>query len=200
MIIKINKDNPQKKLIEIAVNVLKNNGVIVYPTDTVYGIGCSIYSKTGIERIYRLKNRDKKKPLSFICENLSEISKYTRFTDFAYKIMKDALPGPYTFILEASKNVPKILQTKRRTVGVRIPDSNLCHELIKELGFPITSTSANISSQPEMTDVYDLKNTFNHKIDLYIDGGSLISEPSTVISLIDDEIKLLRQGKGEMIS
>jgi tRNA threonylcarbamoyl adenosine modification protein (Sua5/YciO/YrdC/YwlC family) len=198
MIIKVNPDKPQKRLIALAAKVLREDGVIVYPTDTVYGIGCDIFSKSGIEKICRIKKRDKKKPLSFICQNLSEVSKYVRLTDFAYRVMKDTLPGPFTFILEATKAVPKLLQAKRRTVGIRIPDSEICLEIIKEFGAPITSTSANISGCPEFRDVYDIEAAFDNQIGLYIDGGRLVSEPSTVISLVDDEIEILRQGKGEI--
>jgi tRNA threonylcarbamoyl adenosine modification protein (Sua5/YciO/YrdC/YwlC family) len=196
MIVKINKDNPQQKFIKLAADVLHKDGVIVYPTDTIYGLGCSIFSKKGVEKIMRLKQREGNKPLSFICSDISEVSKYARVTDFAFKVMKSALPGPFTFILEAKKTVPKLIQAKRKTVGIRIPDSNICLEIIKALGSPITSTSANISSEPELTEVYDIELLFRNQIGLYIDGGPLISEPSTVINLVNDDIEILRQGKG----
>ncbi len=198
MIIKINKENPQKSMISIAAAVLKDNGIVVYPTDTVYGIGCSIFSKSGIQRIHRVKQRQKSKPMSFICRDLSEASEYARLTNFAFKVMKSYLPGPYTFILEATKAIPKMIQAKKRTVGIRIPKSNICHMLMQEFGAPITTTSANITDEPILTDIYDIKNLFNSQIDLYIDGGALLSEPSTIISLVDDKFTVLREGKGKI--
>ncbi|MFC1855063.1 L-threonylcarbamoyladenylate synthase [Thermodesulfobacteriota bacterium] len=198
MIVKINKEMPNDRFIKLAAKVLNEDGVIVYPTDTVYGLGCSIFSKKGIEEIERIKGREKKKPMSFICQSLSDASKYTRLTNFAYKIMKHALPGPYTFILEASKTVPKILQSKRKTVGIRIPDSTICMAILREFGSPIISTSANLSSQPELSDIYDIERAFNTQVKLYIDAGNLVSDPSTIVSLINDKIEVIREGKGKI--
>ncbi len=198
MIIKINDQNPQKQLVKVVAEILNDDGVIVYPTDTVYGVGCSITSKSGVDRICQLKQRDDRKPLSFICRSLSEVSKYARLTDFAYNIMKDLLPGPFTFILSATKATPKFLQHKRRTVGVRIPESKICLDILEALGEPITSTSANISSEAIMSDIHDIKATFGNRVDLYVDGGVIVSDASTVVNLVNGEIEILRQGKGEI--
>ncbi|MDP2863428.1 MAG: L-threonylcarbamoyladenylate synthase, partial [Desulfobacterales bacterium] len=142
MIIEINPENPQKRLIRKVVEVLKNDGIIAYPTDTYYGIGCDIMNKKAIEKIYLLKQRDKKRPFSFICSGLKNISDYAKVSNYAYKTMKRLLPGPYTFILEGSKLVPKIMLTNRKTAGIRVPNNKICLALVEELGNPIITTSA----------------------------------------------------------
>jgi tRNA threonylcarbamoyl adenosine modification protein (Sua5/YciO/YrdC/YwlC family) len=144
MIIEINPTHPQPRLIRRVVEALAQGAVVSYPTDTVYGIGCDIFSKSGIERIYQLKDRTRKKPLSFICSDLKDISRYAQVPDSAYRIMRKYLPGPYTFILEATKEVPRIMMSKRRTVGIRVPNNPICLALVKELMHPIISTSANV--------------------------------------------------------
>ena len=141
MIMTINTKNPQKRLIRKVVDQLGQGGVIGYPTDTIYGLGCDLFNPEAIERIRRLKKMDGKKPLSFICSDLKDISRYAYVSNYAYKIMKRLLPGAYTFVLKATKLVPKIAQTKQKTVGIRIPDNKICLALVKELGHPIVSTS-----------------------------------------------------------
>ncbi len=136
MLAAINSQNPQTRLIRRAVEILKSGGIIIYPTDTVYGMGCDLFNKRGIERIYEIQRRNRKQPLSFICSDLKDISRYARVSDEAYKIMKRLLPGPYTFILEASRIVPKIILPKRQTTGIRIPDNRICHALVAEMGSP----------------------------------------------------------------
>jgi tRNA threonylcarbamoyl adenosine modification protein (Sua5/YciO/YrdC/YwlC family) len=197
MIFRINPSNPQKRLIDKAVEVIKDGGVIAYPTDTIYGFGCDMYNKKAIQRIYQIKRRDLKKPFSFICSDLKNISLYAQVTNQAYKIMKRCLPGPYTFILLGTKLVPKIMVTKRKTVGIRVPNNNICLALVKSLGHPIISTSVGLSGGEVFSDPALIEETFGSQIDLTIDGGLLASQPSTIISLIDEEIEVIREGSGE---
>lgn len=197
MVFRINSSNPQKRLIDKAVDLLKDGGVIAYPTDTIYGFGCDMYNKKAIQRIYQIKKRDLQKPFSFICSDLKNISLYAQVTNQAYKIMKRCLPGPYTFILLGTKLVPKIMVTKRKTVGIRVPNNNICLSLVKTLGNPIISTSVGLSGGEVFSDPSLIEETFGAKIDLTIDGGILASQPSTIISLIDDEVEVIREGLGE---
>lgn len=196
--IAINSQNPQMRLIRKAADVLRAGGVIIYPTDTVYGLGCSLSNKKGIERIYELKKRNKKKPLSFVCSDLKYISQYAKVTDYAYKTMKRLLPGAYTFILEASRLVPKIILPKRSTTGIRVPDNQICLALIRELGEPIISTSVKTAQGESLGDPSIIKENFNRVVDLIIDGGMIMPEPSSVISLVDDNIEIIRIGKGDI--
>ncbi|MEN6621024.1 MAG: L-threonylcarbamoyladenylate synthase [Smithella sp.] len=194
----INTQNPQIRLIRKAVDILNNGGIIIYPTDTVYGLGCGLTNKKGIERIYEIKKRDKKKPLSFICSDLKHISQYAKVTDYAYKMMKRLLPGPYTFILEASRLVPKLILPKRQTTGIRVPDNNICLALVRELGQPIISTSVKTAEGENIGNPYIIEEIWNKLVDLIIDGGTIVPEPSSVISLVDDNIEILRIGKGDV--
>jgi tRNA threonylcarbamoyl adenosine modification protein (Sua5/YciO/YrdC/YwlC family) len=194
----INSQNPQMRLIRKAVDILRQGGIIIYPTDTVYGLGCDLSNKKGIERIYELKRRNRKQPLSFICSDLKHISQYAKVTDYAYKTMKRLLPGPYTFILEASRLVPKIILPKRSTTGIRVPDNQICLDLIKELGQPIISTSVKSADGEDLGTPYEIEERFGRMVDLIIDGGIIIPEPSSVISLVDDNIEIIRNGKGDV--
>jgi tRNA threonylcarbamoyl adenosine modification protein (Sua5/YciO/YrdC/YwlC family) len=197
MIFRINPSNPQKRLIDKAVALLKEGGVIAYPTDTIYGFGCDMYNKKAIQRIYQIKQRDPQKPFSFICSDLKNISLYAQVTNPAYKIMKRCLPGPYTFILLGTKLVPKIMTTKRKTVGIRVPDNNICLSLVRTLGNPIISTSVGLSGREVLSDASLIEEAFGSQIDLTIDGGIPANQPSTIISLIDEEIKVIREGLGD---
>ncbi len=194
----INSQNPQMRLIRKAVEVLKDGGVIIYPTDTVYGLGCDLSNKRGIERIYEIKKRNKKQPLSFVCSDLKHISQYARVTDYAYKTMKRLLPGPYTFILEASRLVPKIIMPKRPTSGIRVPDNEICLALIRELGQPIISTSVKTQTGEDLGNPAIIDEHFGRIVDLIIDGGVIDPQPSSVISLVDDTVEVLRVGKGDV--
>jgi tRNA threonylcarbamoyl adenosine modification protein (Sua5/YciO/YrdC/YwlC family) len=196
MIVEINPRHPQPRLIRRVVEALAQGAVISYPTDTVYGIGCDIFSKSGIERIYQLKDRSRKKPLSFICSDLKDISRYAQVPDSAYRIMRKYLPGPYTFILEATKEVPRIMMSKRRTVGIRVPDNPICLSLVEELMHPIISTSANISNESPICDAKEIYDQLGKVLDLVIDGGPLPNVPSTVIDLTGDMPYVIREGKG----
>lgn len=193
-ILSINPDNPQLRLIRRASETLEAGGLIAYPTDTFYGIGCDLFNKKGIQQIYKLKNRPLKKPFSIIVNSLKEISKYTNVSNYAYKTMKRFLPGPYTFILEGSRLVPKIMLTKRKTVGIRIPDNRICLDLVGLLGRPIISTSA------IHTDPLTIKDAYGQFLDIIIDGGPISQNPSSVVSLIDDTPIIIREGKGDISS
>jgi tRNA threonylcarbamoyl adenosine modification protein (Sua5/YciO/YrdC/YwlC family) len=192
MLISINPQNPQQRLIDKVCDVLDNGGLIAYPTDTFYGIGCDLYNKKGIQEIYKLKNRPLKQPFSIICDSLKGISSYAQVSNFAYKTMKRLLPGPYTFILEGTKLVPKIMLTKRKTVGIRVPDNIICLNLVQTLGRPIISTSAGLD------DPYEIEKSYSSSLDIVIDGGVLYTNPSSVISLIGDTPEVIRKGKGDV--
>jgi tRNA threonylcarbamoyl adenosine modification protein (Sua5/YciO/YrdC/YwlC family) len=198
MYFSINGQNPQMRLIKKAVDVLRGGGVIIYPTDTVYGLGCDLFNKKGIEKIYDIKRRNKKQPFSFLCADLKDISRYALVSDYAYKTMKRLLPGPYTFILEASRLVPKIILPKRQTTGIRVPDNRICLALVRELGQPIISTSVKTENGDILSDPYAIREKFEHCVDLVIDGGVLVPEQSSVISLVDDVIEVIRVGKGDV--
>jgi tRNA threonylcarbamoyl adenosine modification protein (Sua5/YciO/YrdC/YwlC family) len=198
MIVKINLQNPQERLLRKAVDVLLNGGLIAYPTDTCYAIGCDLYNLKGIARIYQLKRRPVSKPFSFICQDLKNISEFALVGNYAYKVMKRLLPGPYTFVLEASRQVPKILQTKRRTVGIRVPDHPIALGLIDLLGHPVISTSASLPDSPVESDPYEIEARFKPHLELVIDGGIILPAPSSVISLIGDVPEVIREGKGEV--
>ena len=198
MMIKINSQNPQMRLIRRAVEVLQNGGVIAYPTDTVYGFGCSLYNKKAIERIYQIKRSEKNRPFSFICADLKDISIYSKVSNYGYKTMKRLLPGPYTFILEGTKLVPKIMLTKRKTAGIRVPDHAICLAIVEELGNPILSTSATNPDGTILESVVEIEESLGHALDLIIDGGPVSLMPSSVVSLIDDSPEIIREGQGDV--
>ncbi len=200
MLIEINPDNPQPRSIRRVVDILKAGGVVAYPTDTYYGVGCDIMNKKSIEKIHLLKQRRKSKPFSFICSDLKHISRYAKVSNYAYRTMKRLLPGPYTFILGGSKLVPKIMLTKRKTAGIRVPDNPICLDLVNGLGNPLLSTSAatpegEVFHDPSLIDDY-----FGSRIDAVIDGGPTPGAPSSVISLIDDIPTVIREGIGDVSS
>ena len=198
MIIHINPYNPQERHINQIVTILKKGGVVAYPTDTFYGIGCDIMNKKAIEKVYALKQRDRNKPFSFICPDLKDIATYAKVTNIAYRNMKRLLPGPYTFILSGTKMVPKIMLTKRRTAGIRVPDNEIALSLVRELGNPILSTSATTPEGEVFEDPSFIQDYFGKRIDAVIDGGPVPGAPSSVISLIDDEPEIIRYGAGDV--
>ena len=200
MLMRVNPQNPQPRLIQRVMEVLKGGGVIAYPTDTVYGLGCSLYNKKGIERIYRIKRSEKNRPFSFICADLKSISLYAKVSNYAYKTMKRLLPGPYTFVLEGTKLVPKIMLTRRMTAGIRVPNNPICLAIVKDLGHPVISTSAMLADGEAFYDPADIEKKLGHALDMVIDGGVLVSEPSSVIDLTEDIPKVLRAGKGDVSS
>ncbi|MFO8164792.1 MAG: L-threonylcarbamoyladenylate synthase [Thermodesulfobacteriota bacterium] len=192
MLLALNQDNPQKRLIKKVVQVLDQGGLIIYPTDTFYGIGCDLFNKKSIKQIYQLKKRPLTQPFSFVCANLKDISLYAKVSNNAYRIMKRSLPGPYTFVLEGTRLVPKLMLNKRRNVGIRVPDNKICLEIVKSLGRPIISTSVDLEDPSVIHD------TYSSFVEIVIDGGVISHEPSTVVSLIDDNPEVIREGKGEI--
>ena len=198
MIIKINPDNPQPRLIRKVVDALRDGGVIAYPTDTIYGFGCDLYQKDAIKRIHRLKRLSKNKRLSIICADLKDISKYAYVPDYAYRTMKTLIPGPYTFILEATKLVPKIMLTNQQTVGIRVPDNTISLALVKELGRPIITTSVTKPDESLHNDPEEIDQMFGRQLDMVIDGGIIMAEHSSIIDLTDEYPHVLRPGKGEV--
>lgn len=197
MLLKINQENPQGRLIGQVVDSLKQGGVIAYPTDTTYGIGCDIFNRRGVKNIYQIKQRDARKPFSFICADLSDAANYARVSNFAFKLMKRHLPGPYTFVLEATRIVPDSLTTRQKTVGIRIPDDRIAMAIVHELGHPLVTTSANLTGEAPLHDPAEIQASLGRLLSYVIDGGIRYGDPSTVISLIDDRVEILRQGCGD---
>lgn len=200
-ILNIHPENPQQRYIDKVVDHFRRGGVLAYPTDTCYGLGCSIYEKRAIDAVYRIKRMDSSKPLSFICSDLKNISEFGIVSNKAYKLMKRLLPGPYTFVLPATKEVPKLLQNKRKQVGIRIPDHPVVLEIVRQLGHPIISTTCQAEEDEfPCFDVYDIKDRFGHLLDLAVDGDYIYPDVSTVVSIEDDEVHILREGKGPIES
>lgn len=198
MLLEIHPEHPQARLISRVVACLRDGGIIAYPTDTTYGIGCSIFNKKGIERIYQMKRREHKKPFSFICPSLSEVARFARVSNTAFKILKRYLPGPYTFVLEATRDVPDLLLTRQKTAGIRIPDNRICLEIVQMLGNPIVTTSANLSGEEPTGTPGIIEEVFGKQLDIVVDGGELTNEVSSVVSLIGDIPEILRVGTGDL--
>jgi len=199
MLIQIHPRDPQPRLVKQVVECLKDGGIIIYPTDTIYGLGCDIFQHKAIDRICKIKNIDPlKAQLSFICRDLSHLSNYTKSIDTPlYRMLKRYLPGPYTFILPASKQVPKILQSKKSTIGLRVPDNVICHHILDALGNPILSTSLPGDMVKDYTDPEIIYEKFGDLVDFVIDGGSGGMIPSTIVDCVTDEWVITRQGIGE---
>jgi tRNA threonylcarbamoyl adenosine modification protein (Sua5/YciO/YrdC/YwlC family) len=199
MLIRIHPDNPQPRLIKQVVEHLQKGGIIIYPTDTIYGLGCDILQQKAIERISQIKNVDPKKAqLSFICSDLSHLSDYAKqIPTSTFRLLKENLPGPYTFILPASKMVPKILQSKKDTIGLRIPNNNIALAIVKELGRPVLSASLPGGEVEDYTDPEIMYENFMNQVDIVIDGGIGGTVPSTIIDCTTDEPVLVRKGAGE---
>ncbi|MEW6431767.1 MAG: L-threonylcarbamoyladenylate synthase [Myxococcota bacterium] len=198
-IVEVDPVHPQPRVVERAAKVLEDGGLIAYPTDTYYGIGCDLFSKKAIDRLYGLKGRDRKKPLAFLCPDLSDVAKYAKVSNFAYRFMKQLTPGPFTFVLEATRLVPEMMQSKQRQVGIRVPQAPLMLAIAAKLGRPIVTTSATDQDGEVLTDARSIKEELGTRLDLILDGGIQPSEPSTVVSLIGDQIEVLRQGKGILV-
>ncbi len=198
-LIEINPYNPQPRLIAQVVDLLKKGGVIAYPTDTMYGIGCDIFNQKAVKRVHRLKKRPRTKPFSFMCSCLKNISEYGHVSNTAYRLMKKNLPGPYTFVLPGTKLVPRIMRTGQKTVGIRVPDHPICLAMIEGLGNPVLNTSATDPDRPDhmILDGRDVAELFGPHLDLIIDGGEVYPDPSTVVSLLGDRPEILRQGRGD---
>lgn len=199
MLIRIHPQTPQLRHIRQVVDVLRSGGVIVYPTDTIYGLGCDIFQQKAVERICRIKNVDPlKAQLSFVCYDLSDLSQYARQLDTSvYRTLKQYLPGPYTFILGASRQVPRILKTKKDTVGIRVPDNEIARSIVKELGNPILSATLPGEYVEDYTDPETIHDRFGKLVDIVIDGGTGGMTPSTIIDYTGAEPEVVRQGLGE---
>jgi tRNA threonylcarbamoyl adenosine modification protein (Sua5/YciO/YrdC/YwlC family) len=199
MLLNLHPEDPQPRLLNQIAECLKNGGVIIYPTDTIYGLGCDIDNHKAIERVCKIKNVDPKKAqLSFICRDLSNLSDYTKSIDTPlYRMLKNYLPGPYTFILPASKAVPKILKSKKDTVGLRIPDNIICHRILETLGNPILSTTLPGEMVEEYTDPEIIFEKFKSQVDIVISGGTGGMIPSTIIDCTSGDWHITRQGVGE---
>jgi tRNA threonylcarbamoyl adenosine modification protein (Sua5/YciO/YrdC/YwlC family) len=198
MILKTHPDNPPLRHIRRAIEALEAGELIAYATDTIYGLGCDVFNKSGIERALALKGYSKYHALSFLCADLSDISRFARVDTPAYKILKRCLPGPYTFILPATREAPKILLTKQQTVGLRVPDHPVCRMLLKELGRPVLSTSVTDRAGEALTDPEEIEAVWHHEIAVILDSGVLPPEPSTVVDLTDSSHPVvLRLGKGD---
>jgi tRNA threonylcarbamoyl adenosine modification protein (Sua5/YciO/YrdC/YwlC family) len=200
MYLHIHPQNPQQRHIDRAVEVLKDDGIIIYPTDTVYGIGCSIFNSSAIERIYQLKHQHKSKTFSFICSDLSHISEYARVSNGAYRLMKQLIPGPYTFILPASrlKQLPKSMISKRKTVGIRVPNNITCQMLVKQLGHPILNASAVDPGGEIITDPEVIREQFENQVDLILGESNSILQFSTILDLTEDQPVVVREGAGDV--
>ncbi len=199
MLVSIHPQNPDERKIKQVVSVLKKGGIIIYPTDTVYGMGCDINHPEAIERICRIKNLNPQKAqLSFLCSDLSHLSEYTKAIDTPlYRFLKQYLPGPFTFILEASKKVPKLLRTKKDTVGIRVPDNRICKCLLMELGNPVLSTSLPVNEYDEIyTDAEEIHSIYENIVDMVIDGGTGGVIPSTVVNCTISPPEVVREGAG----
>lgn len=198
-ILEVDPVHPQPRSVERAAKVLEDGGLIAYPTDTYYGIGCDLLSKKAIDRLYGIKNRDRKKPLAFLCPDLSDVARYAKVSNFAYRTMRQLTPGPFTFVLEATRLVPDMMQTRQKQVGIRVPQAPLMLAIAAKLGRPIVTTSATDMDGRVLIDARAIKEALGHRLDLILDGGPQEEEPSTVVSLIDDQIEVLRQGKGILV-
>jgi tRNA threonylcarbamoyl adenosine modification protein (Sua5/YciO/YrdC/YwlC family) len=198
MLLTIHPDNPNTRHIKTVIECLLDGGVIIYPTDTIYGLGCDIFQPKAIERIARIKNIDPAKAqLSFVCYDLSDLSKYTKsISTPLYRLLKNYLPGPYTFILPASKEVPKILHSKKNTIGLRVPDNNIARTIVHELSHPLLSASLPGEMVEEYTDPDLMHANFEKLVDIVIDGGIGGMIPSTIVDCTKDEYEVIRQGAG----
>jgi tRNA threonylcarbamoyl adenosine modification protein (Sua5/YciO/YrdC/YwlC family) len=196
MLIEINPETPEPRKIRRAVDVLERGGIIAYPTDTCYGIGCDLFNKKAIDRLYQVKNMPRSHQLSFVCRDLGDAARYAVLHDYEYRIMKQYLPGPYCFILTSTREVPKVVQTPRKHVGLRIPKHPIIQAIVAELGRPIISSTAAQPDAPPYVDARELNLDFRG-LDLVIDGGAGGETPTTVIDLTGNQPKIVRIGAGD---
>ncbi|MCB9222603.1 MAG: L-threonylcarbamoyladenylate synthase [Crocinitomicaceae bacterium] len=203
MVVEVQKNNPDNRRIAEIVDVLNKGGIIIYPTDTVYSFGCSLVHKRAIERLAKLKGiKLNKANFSLICYDLSTLSEHTKYIDRpTYKILNKNLPGPFTFILNASSKIPKLFDSNKKTVGIRIPDSDIAREIVKEMGNPLVTTSLHDDDEilEYSTDPYEIIERWENQVDLIVDGGYGKNEPSTVVDCSEGEPEIIRQGIGELL-
>jgi len=197
MLLTIDPNQPEHWLVAQVVKVLEQGGVVVIPTDTVYGVVCDIANEEGVERLYRLKGMDSRKLLSLLCADFTVAARYTRgIPNALFRMVRRKLPGPYTFILPASKELPRIMRKNRKTVGIRVPDCPIALELLSQYGRPLLSTSVRLAPGRWLLDPFDIEEEYGRAIDLVVDGGALFPEPSSVIDFSGSEPEIVREGKG----
>ena len=196
----INPDNPQARLIRQAADIIRGGGVVVYPTDSAYAIGCHIGDKNALDRIRRIRKLEARHNFTLVCRDLSEIATYARVNNTVYRLLKHCTPGPYTFILRATSEVPRrLMHSKRKTVGLRVPDNNITQALLTDLGEPMMSVTLIMpGDEYPLIDPYDIRETLQHDVDLVIDGGYCGMEPTTVVDLVDEAPLVMRAGKGDI--
>src|SRR5438132_12740397 len=192
----IDPRHPQPRHIQRAASVLQEGGIVSYPTDTYYALGCDVFQKRAMERLAALKRRDDRKPFAFLCSDLGEVAKYAIVSNEHYRLMRRLLPGPYTIILEATRLTPRTALTRQRQVGIRVPDAPIAIALVRALGRPLATTSAALPGEEPLTDAADIREHIGHGIDLILDGGVTLNQPSTVIDLTGSMPVVLREGKG----
>lgn len=197
MLLEINPEHPEPRKVKQALDVLERGGIIAYPTDTVYGLGCDLMNKNAVERLYQMKSMQKQKSLAFICHDLGDIAKYAVVDNWAYRILRRFLPGPYCFILPATREVPKVALSKQKTVGIRVPAHPVVTTLAKELGRPIISSTASPPGEDAFVDPAELRDYFRG-IDLVLDGGACGVEPTTVVNLSSGHVEIVREGAGSV--
>lgn len=198
MILAIHPANPEPRLVARVVAILERGGVVAYPTDTVYALGCDAQNNRAVERLYRTKRDARAKPFSLVCRDFSELALYARVSDYAYRVLRHHLPGPYVFILEASRMAPKLLTSRRKAIGVRIPANPVAQELVRGLGRPILSTSLRDAGGEMVSDAAVADALVGKGIDLVVDGGDVGKVPSSVVSLVDDQPAIIRSAKGDL--
>lgn len=202
MLLRIHPENPELRKIRMVAEALSGGGIIIYPTDTVYGMGCDIYENGSVGKIYRIKGlKPEKSNLSILCYDLSQLSDFAKPIDTpVYRVMRKALPGPFTFILKANSNVPKLFKSKKKTVGIRVPENRICREIVKELGHPIVSTSIHSDDQviDYITDPEIIHEKYKSRVDMVIDGGFGGNTPSTVVDCSGGDFAVKRQGLGNL--
>ncbi len=199
MLLEINPVNPQLRLIEQVVKSLKNGEIVCYPTETGYGMGCDLFNQKAIKQLVQLKKRPTHKPFSFMCSDLTDISQYAHVSNTAYRLLKKNLPGPYTFVLPGTKLVPKIMATKQKTVGIRVPSHPICKLLLETLGNPIVNTSVQFDGEePQLAEPFEIELYLGKRIEIIVDGGPIYPDPSSVIDLTGDYPEILRVGKGDV--
>lgn len=197
MILEINPDHPEPRKIQKAVDILERGGVVAYPTDAVYGIGCDAANKAAVEKLHQVKGMPKGKQLAFVCADLSDISRYAVVDNAAFRLLKRALPGPYVFILDATREVPKLALTKQKTVGIRVPNHEIPRALCRALGRPLLSSTANLPGEEPMLDPHEIDEAFP-RLDLVLDGGVCGVIPTTVVDLTSGEAVVVREGVGPL--
>lgn len=193
----VNATKPQRRHIRRAAEILRSGGIIAYPTDTVYGIGCDLSDRKAIRRLIEIKDRPKRKPFSVICPDFKDIAKFAVVSNYAYKTMRRFLPGPYTFIVQASKEIPKLMVSKQRTVGIRMPDNSIVIDLVQEFGGPLCTTSVALEKDETVQDPEVIHSRLKDQVALVLDGGIAVSDHSTVVDLTVDPPVVLRPGKGD---